>query len=116
MKHEMRLKDDPFFKIREGKKTIELRLLDEKRRRISKGDTIEFSRTSGGVERITVRVVMLHVFDSFRSLYESLPLEKCGYEQDATTNAKASDMDAYYSPEEQCRHGVVGIEFVVLEK
>lgn len=116
MRHEMRLKDDPFFKIWEGKKTIELRLFDEKRRKVHVDDTIEFSRVPGGNEQIMVRVVKLHVFDSFQSLYENLPLDKCGYEQAAIANAKASDMDAYYSPEEQHCYGVVGIEFIVLEK
>ena len=115
MKHEMRLKDDPFFKIRAGKKTIELRLFDEKRRNVHEGDTIEFSRWTGGEERITVLVTKLHVFDSFKTLYDALPLEKCGYDPASVECARASDMNAYYSVEEQQKYGVLGIEFVVLE-
>jgi ASC-1-like (ASCH) protein len=116
MKHEMRLKDDPFRKIWDGKKTIELRLYDEKRRCVQVGDTIAFTRMSGGKECITVCVTKLHVFDSFETLYKTLPLEKCGYDPDSIQIASASDMNAYYSPEEQEKYGVVGIEFAVIDK
>ena len=115
MIHPMRLKDDPFFKIWEGKKTIELRLLDEKRQKIRVGDTIEFTRLSGGKERMTVCVVKIHIFDSFATLYASLPLDRCGYDQKTLRDAKPSDMEAYYSVDEQQKYGVVGIEFELSE-
>lgn len=43
MLHCMKLNRDPFEKIKSGSKTIEMRLFDEKRQRISVGDFIEFS-------------------------------------------------------------------------
>ena len=112
----MRLKKDPFEKIWEGSKTIELRLYDEKRRNVCVGDSIEFENLSNNSQRIVVCVTALHLFDSFEKLYESLPLEKCGYSHDEAENASASDMNAYYSLEEQASFGVVGIEFEVLDK
>ena len=42
MKHIMNLNDTPYNMIKSGRKTIELRLYDEKRRMISIGDEIEF--------------------------------------------------------------------------
>ena len=42
MIHEMKLNKEPFEKIRDGKKTIELRLNDEKRQRVRVGDSIVF--------------------------------------------------------------------------
>ena len=42
MTHNMKLNDAPFETIKNGKKTIELRLYDEKRRKIKIGDTICF--------------------------------------------------------------------------
>lgn len=42
MTHSMQLNPAPFEKIKSGAKTIELRLNDEKRRRIKTGDKIEF--------------------------------------------------------------------------
>lgn len=43
MIHEMRLNNEPFNKIKEGTKTVELRLLDEKRKTLRVGDKIIFT-------------------------------------------------------------------------
>ncbi len=40
---EMHLADLPFEQIRSGKKTVEVRLYDEKRRAIREGDVIVFT-------------------------------------------------------------------------
>lgn len=109
--HFMKLKDKPFELIRDGKKTIELRLYDEKRRMVAVGDEIEFTKMTDETQKITIKVVALHLFDSFESLYKSLPLEKCGYDGDSIKTASAADMNEYYSIEEQQKYGVVGIEF-----
>ena len=39
MVHEMKLHESPFKKIKSGKKTVELRLYDDKRRKINIGDS-----------------------------------------------------------------------------
>ena len=44
MKHSMKLLDIPYDKILSGKKSIEIRLFDEKRQKINIGDFIEFSK------------------------------------------------------------------------
>ena len=67
MTHSMKLHREPFDMIKSGKKDIELRLYDEKRRGISVGDEIEFTR-SGGEEKMLCRVVALHIFESFAEL------------------------------------------------
>ena len=116
MRHQMRLKDARFQMIWDGEKTIELRLLDEKRKLVNIGDIIEFSNLSNPGQIIVVKVISIYVFDSFETLYKSLPLEKCGYTQSDVRSASASDMNAYYSIEEQLKYGVVGIEFELEEK
>lgn len=68
MTHSMQLTPSPFQMIKEGTKTIELRLFDEKRRKIQIGDIIEFSNTETG-EKIGAKVSAQYVFDSFESLY-----------------------------------------------
>ena len=107
--HKMKLKPKPFEMIKSGRKTIELRLLDEKRRLVKVGDIIEFVNTDDG-EILTKRVKALHCFDSFEALYSSLPLLKCGYTEPDVKTAKYTDMEEYYSKEEQKLFGVVGIE------
>ena len=107
--HEMKLRPEPFAKIKSGTKTIELRLYDEKRQKIQVGDVIIFTSTESG-EQIRSIVKKLHRFDSFEVLYKSLPLLKCGYTPEDVDTAQPSDMEAYYSTEEQQKYGVVGIE------
>ena len=107
--HEMRLHASPFEKIKNGTKTIELRLFDEKRQKIKEGDVIVFTNTADG-ERITATVKKLHLFNSFEELYKTLPLLQCGYTAEDVDAAHPSDMEQYYSAEEQKKYGVVGIE------
>jgi len=52
--HYMKLQPKPFAKIKEGTKTLELRLNDEKRQSITVGDTIIFSLMSSQEEADTV--------------------------------------------------------------
>lgn len=116
MKHYMHLKEKPFRSIWEGNKTIELRLYDEKRRAVKVGDQIEFDNLSTPGQLILVNVIAIHTFESFTKLYETLPLERCGYDVDEVHTASASDMNEYYSLEEQRENGVCGIEFVITKK
>ncbi len=112
--HEMKLHPAPFAMIKQGDKTIELRLYDEKRRRIRAGDQIVFTNTATG-ETLDTTVVKLHRFDSFEELYNALPLFKCGYIPEDIETAHPSDMKQYYSAEEQEKYGVVGIEIQVIK-
>ena len=105
----MNLHPSPFALIKSGQKTIELRLYDEKRQQIKEGDTITFTNTASG-ETIRRTVKKLHVFASFRELYQTLPLLQCGYTAEDISGAHPSDMDRYYSAEKQDKYGVVGIE------
>lgn len=113
MTHKMKLNPDPFEMICSGKKTIELRLNDEKRQKIKVGDRIEFTQTETG-ECLIVQIIAIHRFDSFAELYQKLPLLKCGYTKADIETAKPEDMDLYYTPEQQEKYGVLGIELKVL--
>ncbi len=114
MEHSMKLNPAPFDMIKCGKKTIELRLLDNKRRCIKAGDTIRFENTADNTEIIIARVLALHKFDSFETLYKSLPLLKCGYTEEDIGTASPHDMNKYYTIEEQNKYGVVGIEICLI--
>lgn len=111
----MKLNPAPFEMIKSGQKTIELRLFDEKRQQIKSGDMIVFANTTTG-EVLNTTVVNLHLFNSFEELYKSLPLLECGYTTENIGDAKPSDMEQYYSVEEQKKYGVVGIEIILNDK
>ena len=108
MLHQMKLKSEPFHKIKSGSKIIELRLNDEKRQQVQVGDFIEFTMLDDTALKLTVRVTALHHFNSFAELYAALPKEKLGYAPDETPDP--DHMDAYYPCEKQEEYGVLGIE------
>lgn len=109
MVHNMKLHSSPFERTKSGEKTIELRLFDEKRQQIKTGDKIVFTNTANG-EMLNTTVVKLHRYNSFKGLYKSLPLLQCGYTRENIDKATSSDMEQYYSVEEQNKYGVIGIE------
>ncbi len=113
MLHHMKLKESPFIKIRNGSKTIELRLNDEKRQQVQVGDFIEFSLLDNPTEKIQTRVTVLHHFDSFQELYASLPKEKLSYSSSDMPNP--DHMYEYYPREKQEQYGVLGIELRMTE-
>ena len=77
MIHEMRLNNEPFNKIKEGTKTVELRLLDEKRKTLRVGDKIIFTNRTNN-EKIDVLVTNLFKADSFAPIYEKYSKENSG--------------------------------------
>lgn len=107
----MKLNDVPFETIKNGTKTIELRLYDEKRRKIKIGDTICFKGKASTTKAI---VKALHIFRNFDELYAALPLDKCGYTADELATASPEDMLEYYTKEQIEKYGVVGIEIEVI--
>lgn len=110
----MRLNPAPMKMFREGRKTIELRLYDEKRKKLSVGDTIKFINTSDITDVLNVTVEELFIFDSFDELYKSLTLLECGYTQNNIGRASPRDMEIYYPKEKQNKYGVVGIKVSVI--
>lgn len=115
MVHTLNLNPDPFAHIESGRKTIELRLYDEKRRLIQVGDTLVFVHTEDPSRTLSASVTALHRFDTFAELYKSLPLDRCGYLPKELADASPEDMNVYYSPERQLQYGVVGIELKLIE-
>lgn len=107
MLHKMKLYQEPFDKIKNGTKTIEIRLNDEKRQLLNVGDIISFTNTLTG-EAIDAEIIALHKFENFEQLYNSFDKESLGYSKDEKASAK--DMLEYYSKENIEKYGTLGIE------
>lgn len=116
MTHTLNLHPQPFALIADGRKTIELRLYDEKRSRIQVGDTLVFVHTEDASLTLIAKVTALHLFPDFAALYAALPLDRCGYLPEEIATASPADMNVYYSAERQALYGVVGIEIALLEE
>lgn len=106
MRYEMKLQPNPFEKISNGTKTIEIRLNDEKRRLLKIGDEIEFSLMTDTNKKLKTKVVDLIPFATFQELCEAFPPESYG--------SKNSDeyvgMYKHYSREDEEKYGVLAIK------
>lgn len=111
MQHRMQLDSRYFEKIARGRKTVEMRLCDEKRQKIKVGDEVLFTDRAAPERCLAVSVTALHRFRDFAELYRALPPASLGYGEADTPDP--ADMEAYYAKEEQEKYGVVGIEFVL---
>lgn len=103
MKHRMNLNNNPFNLIKNGTKTIELRLNDEKRQLLKENDFIEFTN------RVTLEKIIVKI----EGLYKHFDKIAIGYDKYDIANPK--DMEKYYSKEEQDKYGVIGIKVRVIE-
>lgn len=113
MKYEMKLDNEPFKAIKNGTKTLELRLNDEKRKQLIVGDYIEFTNRVTN-EKLLVKVIDLFKYNSFEELYKHFNKIEMGYSINEEANPK--DMENYYSKEEQEKYGVLGIKIKELTK
>lgn len=112
--HFMHLYDEPFEKIAKGEKTIELRLFDDKRKALNKGDYICFTNTKSG-KKCFVKITELKNFKNLKEATLSLDQTKLGCSKEQT---KEEILDAYhsiYSEQEEQEKGVLAIS-ISLEK
>ena len=107
MLHKMKLKESPFERIKNGTKTIEFRLFDEKRRQIKIGDKIEFSKLPNLEEKLLVDVIDLYREESFENLFRKL------YIEEEEILRKTNAMHEFYSPEKEQQYGVLGIKIKI---
>ena len=114
---EMKLNKEPFDAIALGRKTIELRLYDEKRRKLNIGDEIIFTNLKDRSERLAVRIKALFRYETFEELFSEISPEKCGFNGASPAEA-AADMREYYSDKKIRQYGVLGIrmELVSLDE
>ena len=108
MIHKMKLNESPFERIKNGTKTIEFRLYDEKRQQIKIGDQIEFSKLPDLQEKLLVDVTELYREDTFENLFRKLYTDK--YE----INRRTKSMEQYYSYEKEKEYGVLGIKIALI--
>lgn len=104
MLYQMKLLERPFDNIKNGTKTVEFRLYDEKRRKIKIGDKIEFSKLPELKEKIVVEVLDLYQEKSFKELFEKVLVKSEDIESHMRT------IYNIYSENEEKEYGVLGIK------
>ncbi len=104
--HKMKLQPNPFGKIKDGSKTIEVRLNDEKRQLLNVGDEIEFSAMSDPEQIIRVKITNLFHYPTFSQLFDAFPATMFG----GINKDDLMGIYKYYSKDEEAKYGVVGIQ------
>lgn len=112
MLHYMKLWNDSFQAIKDGSKTIEMRLNDEKRSIITCDDIIVFKNVKTN-EEIKCLVINIYKYENFIELYKNHDKLSIGYKENEDADPK--DMLSYYTIENITKYGVLGIEVKVAE-
>jgi len=108
----MKLNESSFERIKSGKKRIEIRLFDEKRQNPNLSDTIYFSKLPHLNEQLSVEVIGLLRYRTFKNLGEDFPISCFGYPDDHDKRAFVESMHPIYSKEDEQKYGVLGIKIV----
>jgi len=112
MLHTMKLQPFPFGKIKEGKKIIEVRLYDEKRRDIKIGDIIEFKREPEQTETVKTEVIGLLNYKTFTDLANDFPASYFGH-PDKEDLLKS--IYTFYTKEQEEKYTVLGIKIKLIK-
>lgn len=111
--HSMGLFAEGFEMIKSGRKQIEIRLNDEKRRSINPGDRIEFWRLPDKNESIEVEVISHEAFSSFEEAYRNLSFEKMGRSDKSMQWMIDASYD-FYSRQDEEKYGILAIYFELI--
>lgn len=109
MIHEMKLQPKYFNYIKEGTKRIELRLYDEKRKKISIGDTIIFYKEPELSDKIKTKVIGLLRYNSFKELFNDYDISILA-DKSMTKEELINTLEEFYPKDEQSKYGVIGIK------
>ena len=109
--HSLRLAPEPFYAIQNGTKIIESRLYDEKRQGIEIGDEITIVNRESPTETLHIEVVGLLRYASFEDLFEYNEPARFG---GSSRQQLMEQIRKFYTPEDEQKYGVVGIQFEVL--
>ncbi len=107
----MHLDSEPFSLIKDGHKTIEVRLNDAKRQAIEIGNIIKFINNKTK-EYLEAKVIDLLKYPDFNSLLDSCDIASFGSNNKELFLQK---LRGYYLEEAEKENGVVGIKIKVLE-
>lgn len=113
MEHTMGLFEEHLNNIKNGRKTIEVRLNDEKRRKIKAGDTIRFIKVPEDGRQIRAEVLELTVYPTFKEMYDNVSAEEMGSHDD-TVEEMVKDTYEIYTPEQEATYGTLAIRIKYL--
>ena len=112
MIYQMNLSAIPFGLIKNQQKVVEMRLKTRERENIKAGDLIEFTKVNSH-EKLTVEVLSVSSFPSFKELYDAFDKKDLGYSENEPVNYR--DMNLYYKDEDIQKYGVLAISIKLVK-
>ncbi len=104
------LDEDIFEVVKEQLKSVEVRVYDEKRRKLKVGDKITFLKRPDDIETIDAVVENLICYKNFEELVNDFTMEEL-YLKEYDKNEFISLLKRFYSDDEINKYGVVAIKF-----
>ena len=112
MLYEMNLNGKAFINIKNGIKKFELRLYDEKRKKISLNDIIEFHNLDQMDETIKVKVIGLLRYNTFRDLFNDIDYNLCG--PATSLEEKLKRVHTFYTEDQENQNGILAIKIELI--
>ena len=112
--HTLKLQEIYYNYILNGSKRIEIRLNDEKRRLINKGDIIHFFKEPELKESFDAKVIDLIYFENFTQMFDAFPIDILADKSVSKENL-LNDLEKFYTPEKQEKYGVCCIKIELLK-
>ena len=109
----MSLYETHFNNIKEGRKKVEIRVLDKKRKKLNFGDIIQFEKLPLKEDYINTKIIKLQKFDSFYNLYKNMDKKLLAHPIDITINEQIERSRQIYSKEKE-KLGVLAIYFELI--
>ena len=106
----MKVQEKYYNLLKKGIKTIELRLYDDKRKKINVGDEIIFENLNNSNDSFIGIVEALYPAQNFMKLSEKIPIFKTGFQ---TQEELLETMENFYPINVQTKTGVLGIEIKI---
>lgn len=104
------LDSDIFDIVKNNSKDVEIRVNDEKRRKLKVGDTLVFLKRPNDDEELRATITDLVYFNNFLEVVDNYPMKRI-YLDEYTKEDFVNLISRFYSEEEVNKYGVVAIEF-----
>ena len=93
--------------LKDGSKTIELRLFDDKRKQIKTNDIIEFCNSSDKNDHFQAKVINQHIANNFEELCKKINPNAAGFK---SNDSLLAVLETFYPADKQSNTGVICIE------
>ena len=107
------LDEDIFANVKYGTKNVEVRVNDEKRRKLKVGDKITFLKRPDETESIDAIIEGLAYYKNFNDLVEDYTIEEL-YSKGYSKEEFLSLLKRFYSNDEIDKYGTVAIKFKIV--